>query len=96
MLDDGDRRTVELIHLRGLCRDTLRSFGVTAIGLLLALAVHLWSPVNLEGTVLVTAVVTGAALGAAAGGIVHAAGRGPGFRWFGVGLAVGLVLVFLR
>jgi mannose/fructose/N-acetylgalactosamine-specific phosphotransferase system component IIC len=96
MLDAGDRRTVQLIHLRGLSRDMLRSFGVTAIGLLMAFAVHLWSPVNLEGTVLVTIVVTGAALGTAAGGIVHAAGRGPGFRWFAVGLTVGLLWVFLR
>ena len=89
-LDGGDMKTITKIHLRGLSRDALRSFAVTAIGLLAALGVYRWSPVTLEGTVLVTVVVTGAALGAAAGGIVHAVGRGPGLRWFVGGLMLGL------
>lgn len=92
-LDAGDTRTVVTIHLRGLSRDLMRSFGLTAIGLLIALAVYRWSPVNLEGTVLVTVVVAGAALGAAAGGVVHAVGRGSSLRWFGAGLVVGLFWV---
>jgi len=94
-LDAGNARAVVRIHLRGLSRDALRSFAVTAIGLLIAVGVYLWSPVNLEGTVLVTVVVTGAALGAAAGGIIHAVGRGSGLRWFGAGLALGLFWVVI-
>ncbi len=94
-LDGGDMGTITRIHLRGLSRDAMRSFAVTAIGLLLALAVYRWSPVTLEGTVLVTVVVAGAALGAAAGGIVHAVGRGPGLRWFAAGLTLGLLWVVL-
>ena len=94
-LDEGDPKAVVRIHLRGLSRDTLRSFAVTAIGLLVALAVYRWFPVTVPGTVLVTVVVTGAALGAAAGGIVLAVGRGPGLRWFAAGLALGLFWVVI-
>ena len=94
-LDAGDAATIVRVHLRGLSRDALRSFAVTAIGLLVALGVYRWFPVTLPGTVLVTIVVTGAALGAAAGGILHAVGRGPGMRWFVAGLAIGLFWVVI-
>jgi len=94
-LDEGDPHVIVRIHLRGLIRDALRSFGLTAIGLLMALAVYRWFPVALPGTVLVTVVVMGAALGAAAGGIVHAVGRGPGLRWFAVGLTLGVIWVVI-
>jgi mannose/fructose/N-acetylgalactosamine-specific phosphotransferase system component IIC len=94
-LDQGDRRTIVHVHLRGLSRDALRSFAVTVIGLMLALGVYRWAPVTLPGTVLVTVVVMGAALGAGAGGIAHAVGRGPGLRWFAAGLAIGLFWVVI-
>jgi mannose/fructose/N-acetylgalactosamine-specific phosphotransferase system component IIC len=94
-LDEGDVETIARVHLRGLGRDTLRSFALTAMGLLMAFGVYRWFPVTLPETVLVTVVVTGAALGAAAGGIVHAVGRGPGLRWFAAGLGAGLLWVVL-
>jgi mannose/fructose/N-acetylgalactosamine-specific phosphotransferase system component IIC len=94
-LDEGDVVAVVATHTRGFLRDALRSLVVTALGLVLALGVYRWSPVSLESALLVTVVVMGAAVGSAAGGLVSAVGRGTGLRWFGVGLAAGLLGVVL-
>ncbi len=94
-LDAGEVRAVVAMHTRGFFRDTLRSLVVTALGLMLAFGVYRWSPVTLQGAVLVTVVVMGAALGSAAGGVMHAVGRGAGLRWFGLGLAGGFLWVVL-
>jgi hypothetical protein len=92
-LEAGDFPTIVKIQLSGVCRDTVRSLAVTLLGLLVAMGVYRWAPVTVEDTILVTVVVTGAALGAAAGGLIHAVGKGAGLRWFAVGLAAGLVWV---
>lgn len=95
-LDGGGVQAVVAIHTRGLFRDALRSLAVTALGLVMAFGVYRWSPVTLQEAVLVTVVVTGAALGSAAGGVMHAvAGRGAGLRWFGIGILGGLLWVVL-
>ena len=94
-LDGGGVQAVVAIHTRGFFRDALRSLAVTALGLVLAFGVYRWSPVTLQGAVLVTVVVMGAALGSAAGGVMHTVGRGAGLRWFGLGLAGGFLWVVL-
>ncbi len=95
MLDQGDLTSVVTSHARGLLRDALRSIVVTALGLILAIAAYRWPPVTVQGAVLVTLVVVGTALGAAAGGVVRAVGRGAGLRWFGLGLAGGVLWVVI-
>ncbi len=92
-LEAGDTPTIVKTQLCGVCRDTVRSLAVTVLGVLTAMGVYHWTPVTVEDTILVTVVVTGAALGAAAGGLIHAVGKGAGLRWFAVGLAAGLVWV---
>jgi mannose/fructose/N-acetylgalactosamine-specific phosphotransferase system component IIC len=94
-LEEGDESVVVATHLRGLLRDTLRSVAVTAAGLLLAAVAYRWSPVTVRGAVLVTIVLVGAAIGAAAAGGMRLSGRGLALRWFGLGLAAGVVLVVM-
>ena len=94
-LEEGDESVVIATHLRGLLRDTLRSVAVTAAGLLLAAAAYRWAPVTVRGAVLVTIVLVGAAVGAAAAGGMRLSGRGLALRWFGLGMAAGVVLVVM-
>jgi mannose/fructose/N-acetylgalactosamine-specific phosphotransferase system component IIC len=94
-LEEGDESVVIGTHLRSLLRDAVRSVAVTAAGLLLAVAAYRWSPVSARGAVLVTIVLVGAAIGAAAGGGMRLGGRGLALRWFGLGVAAGVVLVVM-
>ncbi len=94
-LEEGDESVVIATHLRGLLRDTLRSVAVTAAGLLLAAAAYRWAQVTVRGAVLVTIVLVGAAIGAAAAGGMRLSGRGLALRWFGLGMAAGVVLVVM-
>jgi hypothetical protein len=68
---------------------------VTAAGLLLAAAAYRWSPITVRGAVLVTIVLVGAAIGAAAAGGMRLSGRGLALRWFGLGVAAGVVVVVM-
>ncbi len=94
-LDAGDAAVVGGTQLRGLVRDALRSAVITAVGLAIAAAVYRWPPVTVEGAVLVTVVLIGAALGAAATGGMRVSGRGVQLRWFALGVAGGVAWVVL-
>lgn len=94
-LEEGDESVVIATHLRGLLRDTLRSVAVTGAGLLLAAAAYRWSPITVRGAVLVTIVLVGAAIGAAAAGGMRLSGRGLALRWFGLGVAAGVIVVVM-
>ncbi len=92
-LDAGETTAVVSTHLRCLARDALRALSVTAAGLLLAAAAYRWPPVTVGGAVLVTVVLSGAAIGAAAAGGMRLSGRGLALRWFALGVAAGVALV---
>jgi PTS system mannose-specific IIC component len=92
-LDAGDPRAIGAFHLRCLGRDALRGFAVTAAGLAVASAVQRWPFFSVEGAVLVTVVVIGAALGAGITGILRLSGQGGVFRWLLAGIVAGAVLV---
>lgn len=94
-LEEGDESVVVATHLRSLLRDTLRSVVVTTAGLLLAAAAYRWWPVTVRGAVLITIVLVGAAIGSAAAGGMRLSGRGLALRWFGLGVAAGVVLVVM-
>ncbi len=94
-LDAGDRRAMSAIQLRGLARDAVRAFTVTAAGLLLAAAASRWPPVTVRGAVLVTVVLIGAGIGAAAAGAMRLSGPGFGLRWFALGLVAGAAWVIV-
>lgn len=66
---------------------------VTALGLALAALVYRWPPVTVRGALLVTVVLIGAALGAAATGGMRLSGRGLNLRWFVMGVAAGVLWV---
>jgi mannose/fructose/N-acetylgalactosamine-specific phosphotransferase system component IIC len=91
-LDAGDAGAVVSTHLRCLARDAARSVAVTVVGVTIAVAAYRWFPVTIQGAVLVTVVVVGAAIGAAAAGGMRLSGRGLALRWFALGVAAGAVV----
>jgi mannose/fructose/N-acetylgalactosamine-specific phosphotransferase system component IIC len=95
-LDAGEPRTVVSTHLRCLARDAARALVVTGVGLLLAAAVYRWPPVTVGGAVLVTVVLSGAAIGAAAAGGMRLSGRGLALRWFALGVVAGVIVTVVR
>ena len=94
-LDAGDAAVVRATQMRGLLRDALRSAVVTVLGLAIAALVYRWPPVTVQGAVLVTIVLIGAALGAGATGGMRLSGRGLHLRWFVLGVAAGVVWVIV-
>ncbi len=94
-LDGGRLHTVWSLHARGLLRDVGRSMLVTVVGLALSVAVYLWPPVTRSGAVLVTLVLVGASIGAAASGVLQAVERHAVLRWFGLGLVLGTLFVVM-
>lgn len=96
-LDAGDAAVVRRVHWRGIARDTVRAAAITALGLMLAVAVRRWAPVSLRGAVLLLVVLTAVAL---AGAMVSAMRLAGGPRrvalWFGTGLLIGATIVALR
>lgn len=90
----GDAGTIARIHYRGLVGDMVRSFGLTAVALILAQAAHPYLPAG-EKYAYVTATAIGAGVAAAAGGAVRSAGRGARLRWLAVGTGIGLIVAVL-
>lgn len=90
----GDPGTISSIHYRGLAGDMVRSLGLTAVGLILALAARPHLPTG-EKFALVSATAIGAGVAAAAGGAVRSAGRGARLRWLAVGTGIGLIAAVL-
>ena len=90
----GDPGTMTSIQLRGLAGDMLRSAGLTAVALLLALAAQPHLPGG-PRFALVTAAAIGAGVAAASGGAVRSAGRGARLRWLVVGTGISLLAAVL-
>jgi PTS system mannose-specific IIC component len=90
----GDPATVAGIQLRGLAGDLVRSFGLTAVALLLAQAAQPHLPGG-PRYALVTAAAIGAGVAAVAGGALRSAGRGARLRWLVVGTGIGLIAAVL-
>lgn len=91
----GETRTIALLQYGGLARDVLRSFGLTAASLALAVAVAARLPM-LSSLPIVTVVAIGAGLAAATGGAIRSAGGGARMRWLAAGIGAGLLLAMLR
>ncbi|HTS90048.1 MAG TPA: PTS sugar transporter subunit IIC [Gemmatimonadales bacterium] len=91
----GDTATIAHIQYRGLAADVLRSFLLTAGGLLLAVLLRPALP-GTERFTLVTAVAVGCAVAAAAAGAIRSAGGGARLRWLAVGAGLGLLMAALR
>jgi PTS system mannose-specific IIC component len=92
----GDGRAIWELQRNGFLRDGLRSFGLSALGIGLALPVALvpWQRFP-HANALSWAVVAGG-IAATFGGAMRSAGAGARRRWLGVGLVVGLAVVLLR
>jgi mannose/fructose/N-acetylgalactosamine-specific phosphotransferase system component IIC len=97
-LESGEPRTLERLHVAGILRDAARAAIVTAIGLGLALLARdsLHGTLSPRGVVLLNVAAVGAALAAGTAGTLRLIGRGPGLRWFAVGLVGGAAAVWLR
>jgi mannose/fructose/N-acetylgalactosamine-specific phosphotransferase system component IIC len=97
-LESGEPRTLERLHVAGILRDAARAAIVTAIGLGLAQLARnsLHGTLSPRGVVLLNVAAVGAALAAGTAGTLRLIGRGPGLRWFAVGLAGGAAAVWLR
>ena len=97
-LESGEPRTLERLHVAGILRDAARAAIVTAIGLGLAQLARdsLHGTLSPRGVVLLNVASVGAALAAGTAGTLRLIGRGPGLRWFAVGLVGGAVAVWLR
>lgn len=92
----GEGQAIWELQRNGFLRDGLRSFGLSAFGIGIALLVALvpWQHFQ-HANVLSWAVLAGG-IAATFGGAIRSAGAGPRRRWLGVGLVVGLVVVLLR
>lgn len=97
-LESGEPRTLERLHVAGILRDAARAAIVTAVGLGLAQLArdYLHGTLSPRGVVLLNVAAVGAALAAGTAGTLRLIGRGPGLRWFAVGLVGGAAAVWLR
>jgi len=95
-LDQGNPVAIAEIQRQGLARDAVRSFGLTAFGLLVAWGARFSPPLGDTGTQLLDVVIIGAALASATTGALRLAGGGPAVKWLGLGLALGVGLILLR
>lgn len=91
-LDAGSRTAIRRLQWAGIARDAIRSGGITALALALAVVAR----ARLDGVThlpeYLTPVLVGVGLAAALSGALRTAGRGRRLAWLGVGLAAGLVL----
>ena len=86
---ETDARALAALQLRGIGRDAVRAFALTAFGLVLAALVTRFPLMGLRDAVMLTVVALGAALGVATTGAMRLAGRGFDLRWFVLGLLAG-------
>jgi len=95
LLDSGSVRAVYGVQLRGLLRDAARAALVMALGLGAASVLRHAMPITLQGALYLRIVVVGAAIAAVVSGTVRLTGRRVTMRWFVLGLAGGVMGVFL-
>jgi mannose/fructose/N-acetylgalactosamine-specific phosphotransferase system component IIC len=97
-LEAGDARALEWLHATSILRDAARAALVTALGLGLAQLAHNYLAGGLpsRSVALLNLAAVGAALAAGTAGTLRLVGRGPGLRWFAVGVLGGTVVAWLR
>ena len=95
-LTTGNPAVIRSFHRAGLLRDVVRSFLLTAAGLVVASIARDWPPMRAQAASLLDAVVIGAGLAAAVSGTLRAAGGYLALRWFAIALAAGTAVVVLR
>lgn len=92
-LDAGDPSLVRSLQRRGLLLDAGRSLAVTLLGLSVAPALF---GLMREAAPALTVLAVGGGMAAAAHGVTQRAGAAAARRWASVGLAIGLVVAWLR
>jgi mannose/fructose/N-acetylgalactosamine-specific phosphotransferase system component IIC len=97
VIDSGDIRVIYRLHLRGIVRDAARAIALTGLGLLLAAGVRIAMPLDVRGTVLLSAVAMGVGLGTTlvSGTKIARDARG-GLVWLAAGLLAGVAWVVVR
>ncbi len=97
-LEAGDPRALEWLHATSILRDAARAAVVTALGLGLAQLAHHYLAGGLpsRSVALLNLAALSAALAAGTAGTLRLVGRGPGLRWFAVGVVGGTVVAWLR
>ncbi|HVH66475.1 MAG TPA: PTS sugar transporter subunit IIC [Gemmatimonadales bacterium] len=97
-LESGDPRVLERLHAASILRDAVRAAVVTAVGLALAQLARdfLAGALTPKGVVLLQVAAVGAALAAGTAGTLRLVGRGPGLRWFALGVVGGTLVAWLR
>ncbi len=97
-LEAGDTRALVRLHVMGILRDAARAALVTAVGLFLAWSVRVFlaGGLTLRAETLLAVAATTAAIAAGAAGTLRIVGRGPGLRWFAVGVLGGTAAAWLR
>ncbi len=94
VIDSGDVRVIYRLHRRGVLRDFGRAASLTAVGLILAVAVRATIPVTLRGAVVLSAVAIGVGLGTTfVSGVRIARDARHGWIWLVSGLVAGVVWV---
>jgi hypothetical protein len=97
VIDSGDVRVIYSLHLRGIVRDAARAIALTGLGLLIAAGVRITMPLDVRGTVLLSAVAMGVGLGTTlvSGTKIARDARG-GLVWLAAGLLAGVAWVVVR
>jgi mannose/fructose/N-acetylgalactosamine-specific phosphotransferase system component IIC len=95
LLDSGSVGAVYGVQFRGLFRETTRAALVMVLGLATAAVLRQMMPITLQGALYLRIVVVGAAIAAMVSGTVRLTGRRVTMQWFVLGLAGGIVGVFL-
>ena len=94
-LDTGRVRAVYGVQFRGLFRDTVRAALVMVLGLGTAAVLRQLNTITLQGALYLRIVVVGAAIAAMVSGTVRLTGRRVTMQWFVLGLAGGIIGVFV-
>lgn len=92
----GETGTVRALQYASIIRDAVRSLGLTALALVLAVAAARWLVLDDQTARLLTIVAIGSGLAAVLGGAVRGAGRGARRRWLLVGAVAGTTLGWFR
>jgi mannose/fructose/N-acetylgalactosamine-specific phosphotransferase system component IIC len=95
-LDAGDPAAIRRMHFRGLGRDALRAFTLSALSVFGAVAVRALPTAGVRSTALLQLAAFGAAVGIGFLGAARLAGREVGRVWLVAGLLTGMAWVALR
>ncbi|MGH7508636.1 MAG: PTS sugar transporter subunit IIC [Gemmatimonadales bacterium] len=91
----GETSAIRRLQYGGLLRDAARGFGLTLLGVVLALAIRDVVQLDKQTAVALTLVAIGAAFAAAVNGAFRSAGRSIRLKWLMAGVGVGVVLAVI-